>query len=109
MAATLHDILKSAFYFLFGSVPGLLLLPSALYLASFGVVCSFISTRQTRPWLRHVLDSVAAFVTLLLAFYLLRPFFSAVSSPAVLFFTIPCLAGFGFGVTYASFRKCALP
>ena len=104
----MEDILKSAFYFFFGSLPGLLLLPAVLYLATFGVVCTFIATLQSRPWFRRGLDTFAAIATLPLAFLLLRPVFSAISSPAVLFFTVPCLAGLGFGAAYASLRKLAL-
>src|SRR5687767_2191361 len=104
----MEDILKSAFYFLFGSVPGLLLLPAVLYLATFGVVCTFISTIRTRPWLRRVVDTVAAIATLPLAFLLFRPVFSSITSPAVLFFSVPCLAGLGCGAAYASLRKLAL-
>ena len=82
---------------------------AALYLVSFGVACTFISTRTTRPWLRRSLDTVAALVSLYVTVQLWLRFAPLINNPALACLTFPCVGGVFFGILYATMRRYSLP
>ncbi len=87
---------------------GLLLFLSILYLTSFGLMCVFISTGSTRVWLRRVLDTIAALISLPLFGYLWLQTAPLLGNPSVSLLSLPCITGAAFGGLYAFARRFSL-
>lgn len=87
----------------------LFLFMAGLYLAAFGVACTFIPARRATPWLRRTLDISAALLSLPLAAFIYTRISPGIREASILWLTLPCLLGFGVGLIYTVVRRFSLP
>jgi hypothetical protein len=106
--ANIEAIVSAPLYFMLTTVPGLLLLPTLFYLLAFGTICAFISAWPQHPRWRFVIDALFACFTLPLLYSFLHSRGTQLGSPALFFFTIPCIAGIIIGVVYSTIRRLVL-